>query len=110
MLNKKLTKNIILSSVFAVSFGIAGMASATSSDFRSTAVSYADLDLNQAGDQEALYKRLKAATEDVCGPVSFSQSRSLRASSMARQCYRNSLNSAVEKIGNAALNGLHKAS
>lgn len=110
MLNNNLTKNIILSSAFALSLGLAGIASATSSDFRASSVSYADLDLNKAGDQEALYKRLKTASEDVCGPVSFSENRSLRASSIARQCYRNSLNGAVEKIGNAALKKLHKAS
>lgn len=110
MLNSKLTKNIILSTVFAASFGLTGMASASSSDFRSTAVSYADLDLNAAGDQEALYKRLKMASESVCGRISFSKNRSLRANSNVRQCYRNSLNTAVEGFESAALTELHKSS
>lgn len=110
MLNRKLTKNIILSTVFAASFGLAGIASASSSDFRATSVSYADLDLNQASDQEALYKRLKMASENVCGRISFSKNRSLRANSNVKQCYRNSLNNAVEVVENSALTELHKSS
>jgi UrcA family protein len=110
MLNSKLNKKMILSVVLAAGIGMSSIAGAVSSDSRSAAVSYSDLDLSNVTGQETLYKRLRTASEGVCGPTSISKNRSLSAAANARKCFKSSLNEAVQSINHEALKALHKTS
>jgi len=110
MLNSKLTKTMIISSVLIASCGIAGVASAALSEVQNKAVAYSDLDLSQQAGQEALYQRLKQATKNVCGAGGQLKGGDLSAAANVRKCYRASLNDAVKSVGNKSLEELHQSS
>ena len=73
-----------------------------------TSVSYADLNLENEEDVRALYRRLQLVSEKVCR---LSSSRSVISNSnrshIFRQCYRETLSEAVEKIDNVDLIRIH---
>lgn len=58
---------IIASIAAAVTLAAAAPAAADQQTGRSATVSYADLDLGDAGDRAILNRRIAAATERVCG-------------------------------------------
>ncbi len=70
-------------------------------------VTYADLNLgNQAGAQ-VLYSRLKRASREVCGVISFQNAGSVSRFRKVRQCYRETLTKSVDKIDNDLLTRIH---
>ncbi len=74
------------------------------------AVSYADLNLENEEDVQVLYRRLEHATEKVCR---LSASRIVISNSNRshayKQCYRETLAEAVEKIDNVDLSRIQAA-
>ena len=87
------------------------VASATDVAFGDTSikVSYADLNINSKQGVSALYKRLQSASEEVCGPLTYSEAGNLNLLSLNKACYRATLSSAVAKVGSEALSELHKS-
>jgi UrcA family protein len=81
----------------------AGSASA-GSDVHAVAVRYGDLDLSGEEGVRALYGRLEAAADRVCGPRS---QRDLGVYRLWRNCRDDALARAVTQIGNARLAALH---
>ncbi|MDH4047368.1 MAG: UrcA family protein [Gammaproteobacteria bacterium] len=70
-------------------------------------VSYADLDLAKDDGIELLYRRLKSAASNACGPTSLLQAGSVRQVMGNRACYKDLLDRAVQKADNAALSKRH---
>ncbi|MBT8078977.1 MAG: UrcA family protein [Gammaproteobacteria bacterium] len=70
-------------------------------------VSYADLNIRSKQGISALYKRLQNASEELCGPLSYSKAGNLNLLTQNRQCYQETLSSAVDKVGSEALSELH---
>jgi UrcA family protein len=68
-------------------------------------VQYADLNLNSAAGNKALYARLSAAAERACGNEA--SARDLKRKAQYRACYDKALNGAVDKIGSRELQALH---
>jgi len=69
------------------------------------AVHYGDLDLSKQKDTQLLYRRLRAASEQVCGIRDRATARVL----IRRECAATALNNAVVDVGNPALLALHAA-
>jgi UrcA family protein len=72
---------------------------------RSTAVRYGELDLSDEAAVEALYARLAAAAQGVCGVYDL---RDLRARRDWRACYEAALADAVARLPSAALAAKHR--
>lgn len=70
-------------------------------------VSYADLNLDSPAGIETLYKRLKTAASNACGPRSLFQAGSVELLTQNRQCYKGSLERAILRLNNAALKERH---
>ena len=92
----------------AVSAPAIGSAAApTQFDDASVTVSYADLDIHSKAGARVLYMRLKRASETVCGIQSHIINGSLTRTLKARECFRETLEASVEKIGSDALTEIH---
>jgi UrcA family protein len=90
----------------AASTAMAGTNSANSDlSVASLEVEYTDLDLATSAGAKALYKRIVHAAHTVCGPAN---SRSARVMSDYRECFRQAVNGAVEKVGAPTLTTLHQ--
>ena len=106
---KNVTKTIC-AAVFGITVGMSGMATAgsynetvvtTSAEgFRTTTVSYADLDLNKASARESLNFRISSAAEKVCGSKNRSSVSSLAQASKNRSCYNNAMEEAMRNLSN----------
>ena len=59
------------------------------------------------GDQENLYQRLKIASRKLCGATRHRITRSLAQAASNAECYDESLTTAVERLGDAAVTELH---
>ena len=70
----------------------------------SVTVRYGDLDLGGDEGARVLYSRLRAAANQVCDPL---DSRDLYLQAARRACYRNALDNAVLRLGNARVAALH---
>ena len=95
--------------VFSV-LGAPGIVLATTSNSFEDAevtVSYADLNLGNEAGVQALYRRLKRASEEVCGVTSFKNTGSVPQMQRAKQCFRETLTNAVESIDNDLLTRIH---
>jgi len=68
-------------------------------------VDYADLDLDSAAGNKALYARLSHAAARACGPEP--ERHALRAHAVYRQCREDALTKAVDRIGSPELQALH---
>ena len=71
-------------------------------------VNYADLNVEKEAGAKQLYRRLQQASKRVCGVESLTVIGSVREMSKARNCYRDSLDSAVAKVNSKALSKIHK--
>lgn len=71
---------------------------------RRVAVSYADLDLSKPAGADALYKRIRLASERVCRVY---ESRDLPLIATSRGCYRSTVNAAVAQVNHPRLTALH---
>lgn len=75
----------------------------------STSVALADLNLSSEAGIAVLYQRLQRAAETVCGPQDLRSAGSITALRMNRDCYADTLDRAVARIGLEALDALHSA-
>ena len=73
----------------------------------SVKVSYADLNLERQAGAKVLYQRLQNASNQACGLRKLKVERSLNRISEARQCYRETLSAAVEKVDNELVTQIH---
>ena len=73
----------------------------------SVKVSFSDLDMKNPMAQKVLYRRLKLAANEVCGPVSVHQAGSFSDAREGRQCYRQALDKAVSELNMPAIKALH---
>lgn len=74
---------------------------------KSEKVSFADLNVKKEADARRLYRRLRSASERVCGVESLSSSGSVSNMSKAKRCFKNAMDSAVAEIGNPTLTEIH---
>ena len=77
-------------------------------DGKAEKVNYADLNVEKEAGAKQLYRRLQHASKRVCGVESLTVIGSVREMSKARNCYRDSLDSAVAKVNSKALSKIHK--
>lgn len=93
----------------ALSFGVATAHADAITDAVpvKTVVDYADLDLSQDADVQALYTRLRKASERVCGDNK--DLRNLRMKRLYDACYQDSLARAVDNVGHAAVKAVFAA-
>jgi UrcA family protein len=69
-------------------------------------VNFADLDLSKPAGAQTLYKRIKAAARNVCGPVDhYTFAGPAKA---FRQCYEKAIADAVAQIDRPSLTALHR--
>ena len=72
-------------------------------------VSFADLNISSKQGINTLYKRLQNASEEVCGPLTYLEAGNLSLLTQNKQCYQETLSSAVKKVGSDALTELHNS-
>ena len=70
-------------------------------------VSYKDLNIHSEAGAKVLYARLKRASEEACGSDQYIETRSLRLTRLAQQCYAETLDIMVGKVDSAELEKLH---
>ncbi len=74
-------------------------------------VSYADLNLESEEDVRELYRRLRYASKEVCNvaspKIADSYVMKLVRQQETRQCYREALSNAIDKIDNEDLTRIH---
>ncbi len=114
MKESKLFKSLVATFVIIVLGGPAVVLAGTPSYYyedTKASVSYADLNLENEEGVRVLYQRLQHASKEVCGFASLKIPQSLLAKSSrrrtTRQCYRESLSNAVDKIDNEGLTRIH---
>ena len=103
-----LFSKVLCAALFTVSAGVSAVASAgdysetlvttTAEGFRTTAVSYADLDLSTAKAREALEHRLTRAARNVCGSPFRASTGSLSQAFENKQCADNAVAAAMRDI------------
>jgi UrcA family protein len=69
-------------------------------------VHFADLDITKADGAVALYNRLQAAAEAVCGPR---ENRDLVQAAAFKKCVQSSLSSAIVRLDRAMLTAYYRA-
>jgi UrcA family protein len=74
---------------------------------RAVTVSYADLNLNNQAGIDTLYVRLEGASKEVCSPRADFRNRAMHRDWQA--CYGHALDTAVEQVGDFALQEYHLA-
>lgn len=74
-------------------------------EIRSVIVSYDDLDLSKEAGVAALYRRIEAAANRVCGPK---PTHDLRQFYAQRNCYENAVANAVGEVKVRQLAALHE--
>ena len=114
MKESKLFKSLMATFVVIVLGGPAVVLAGTPNYFEyKTTVSYADLNLENVEGVRVLYRRLQRASKKVCGAPSLKVAGSLPillqrgTTKESRQCYRETLSKAVEKIDNEDLTHIH---
>lgn len=107
MINRK----SILTAALCVVCSSAMFANATIEGPRNeTKVSFSHLDLSRPAGQQALYKSLQRAAHRVCGSNRVYLTHSLKRSHHNQTCYKETLSSAVDRIGNRGVAMLHESS
>lgn len=110
MKESKLAKSIIATiAVLFMSLPIAATANAADElKGRSVKVKFADLNLQKEEGAEALYRRLRLASKQVCGVESIKNAGGVRAIAETKRCFRQTLDAAVAQIDNDALKKIHE--
>ena len=115
MTDSKLFKSLMATFVVIVLSGPAGVLADTISyiEVGKASVSYADLNLENEESVRVLYRRLKRASKELCSATppriagsvpDYYQSYNGQET---RQCYREALSNAVDKIDNEDLTRIH---
>ena len=104
-------KSLIVASLAALLALPAVAIAANNAGEKSTSVrvSFADLDISSDAGLILLYRRLRNASEDVCGPITYQKAGNLNRLAHNKACYKGTLASAVEKVGSEALTELHNS-
>lgn len=102
---KRLTRAGIAAFAVCTSL-VAYTASAAEPKVKSLAVSFADLDLSKPAGAQTLYKRIKAAARNVCGPAD--QYTFVVSSYSFRKCYDKAVADAVAQVDRPSLTALHR--
>lgn len=107
-MNKMIEKKCLLVLVagLMMSFSFASYASADDL-ITSVKVRYASIDVNDPKGQEQLYRRLKRAARQVCGPTGIKGTGSIARVAENRLCAEHALNEAVRKVGLETISQLH---
>ncbi len=106
MKESKLFKSLVATFVVIVLSGPAVVQAAGTisySDDGKATVSYADLNLANEESVRVLYRRLQRASKEVCGVTSLLIAGSIGHLQGTKQCYRETLSNAVDKIDNEDL-------
>jgi len=99
----------IVAAIAVVAFSLPAVANAGPElAGKSEKVNYADLNVEKKAGAKQLYRRLQQASKRVCGVESLTVIGSVREMSRAKNCYRDSLDSAVAEIDSATLNEIHR--
>jgi UrcA family protein len=109
MKESKVFKSLVASFIIIVLSSPAVVLADTSSRLvtNKCTVSYADLNLENDESVRVLYRRLQQASREMCDVASPRLPGYLHLLSEARQCYRDSLSNAVDKIDNEVLTRIH---
>ncbi len=113
MKESKLFKSLVATFVVIVLGGPAVALAGTSSHLETNkaSVSYTNLNFETEEGVRVLYQRLQHASKEVCGFASLKIPESFLARSSrqraTRQCYREALSNAVDKIDNEDLTRIH---
>ncbi len=112
MKESKLFKSLVATCVVIVLGGPAVVLAGTPSDFENAkvTVSYADLNLENEEGVRVLYRRLKRASSELCSltpPRIAGSLPNVYLRRDTRQCYREALSNAVDKIDNENLTRIH---
>jgi UrcA family protein len=70
-------------------------------------VSFADLNLDNEAGVEHLYRRIRSAASDACGPFTLRETGSFKRLRENQLCYTDVLDKAVRKVDNVALSKRH---
>jgi len=109
MKESKLFKGL-LATIIAIVLGAPTIASADAKSGLqgiSVKVSYGDLNLEKQEGAKALYRRLQQASKRACDVRGLTVEGSLKRVTEARQCYREALSAAVDKIDNELVTQIH---
>ncbi len=115
MKESKLFKSLVATFVVIVLGGPAVVLADTISyiEVGKASVSYADLNLESEESVRVLYRRLKRASKELCSDAppkiagSIPKIYQLSSGLEIRQCYREALSNAVDKIDNEDLTRIH---
>jgi len=109
MKESKLFKSLVATFVVIGLSGPAVALASTSSHLEThkATVSYVDLNLENEEGVRVLYRRLQRASKEVCGVASLKSLEYLHLRSKTKQCYREALSNAVDKIDNEDLTRIH---
>ncbi len=110
MKDSKLFKSLVSTFVVIVLGGPAVVLAHAPSEFfedDKIVVSYRDLNLENEEGARVLYGRLRHASKDVCGITHWNIAVAVGRITKARQCYRDALSNAVEKVDNDNLTRIH---
>ncbi len=101
---KRLTRAGI--AAFAVCTCLVAYSASAEPRVKSQTVSYADLDLSKAAGAQTLYKRIKAAARQVCGPAD--RYTYLTPNKAFSKCFEAAVADAVARVDRPSLTALHK--
>ncbi len=112
MKERNMKKSIVTGIVALVVVGLGASASAVTASpsqlsVRSVQVSFADLNINSDEGAQALYRRLKNASEKACSISNSGATKPVAALRDAKMCYASALSNAVTKIDSDALSRIH---
>jgi UrcA family protein len=91
---------------FAFCSCLVGYSASAEQRVKTQAVSFADLDLSKPAGAQTLYKRIKAAARQVCGPAD--QYTFVVSSKTFRACYDKAVADAVAQVDRPSLTALHR--
>jgi UrcA family protein len=91
---------------FALCTSLVSYSASAEQKVKAQAVSYADLDLSKPAGAQTLYKRIKAAARNVCGPVD--QYTFQTPSKVFRECVDKAVADAVAQVDRPSLTALHR--
>jgi UrcA family protein len=72
--------------------------STSAEGLRTTAISYADLDLVSTEGKATLEHRISRAAREVCGPSNYREAGSLRRATENKSCYESAVARAMEQV------------
>ena len=100
----------LLATIVVVALGAPAIASADANSNlqgKSVKVTYADLNLEKQEGAKALYRRLQQASKQACDVRTLREQGLVKRLGESRQCYSDTLTSAVEELDNELVTQFH---